>query len=390
MRSTALIISALLHGAMLVGVVYGDALLAPPTDDAIVIVDAEIISSEDFDALTAPPPTRDAPEVIEQLASLTAPSAPDPVTPDAPPPAPADAPAPLLVEEDLTTPPAPELELEDQDPPDSDAPYAAAPATPAPLIVNAQSLQDRSADEAIREALAPVRAAQAPGPQIANASPVSAPEPVRDAAPVADAPDTPPEPEPEQAPEPETAPEPEPTETPEQEIAEDAAAPVAALAPRRRPARPADDQPKVEVAKEQPDFLAKLAKAVEDSNQAQPQARPRPQSQRRPGRQLSARERQGFVLALNRCWVRPDLGLEDPSGLLVSLQLELDQQGRIVGRPMLLRPTGALSFKQNVFYRSALAAVERCQPFQLPADKYDTWASIILDFDPSQTVVGVQ
>ena len=32
---------------------------------------------------------------------------------------------------------------------------------------------------------------------------------------------------------------------------------------------------------------------------------------------------------------------------------------------------------------SAVRAVSKCAPFNLPADKYETWAEVVVNFDPS-------
>jgi colicin import membrane protein len=52
------------------------------------------------------------------------------------------------------------------------------------------------------------------------------------------------------------------------------------------------------------------------------------------------------------------------------------------GRPEVVAG-GAPSGPGRTAAESAVRAVQKCAPFNLSADKYDTWAEIVVNFDPS-------
>ena len=56
----------------------------------------------------------------------------------------------------------------------------------------------------------------------------------------------------------------------------------------------------------------------------------------------------------------------------------------------ILNPSNGGNRAVKVAEKNALRAVldPRCQPFPLPADKYNTWKTIILRFDPSGLLGG--
>ncbi len=45
---------------------------------------------------------------------------------------------------------------------------------------------------------------------------------------------------------------------------------------------------------------------------------------------------------------------------------------------------GGSSMAERVASEAAVRAVRRCAPYNLPAEKYDTWAQVTVNFDPSQ------
>ena len=58
----------------------------------------------------------------------------------------------------------------------------------------------------------------------------------------------------------------------------------------------------------------------------------------------------------------------------------------------LLRTPEVVEYKPTqigqVAAESALRAVQRCAPFNLPVEKYDSWKEIIMTFDPREMFGG--
>ncbi|MBL4601518.1 MAG: cell envelope integrity protein TolA [Emcibacteraceae bacterium] len=84
------------------------------------------------------------------------------------------------------------------------------------------------------------------------------------------------------------------------------------------------------------------------------------------------------------CW-NPPSGALDAGKLIVVVNFNLSQDGRIIGQPRAddyARMSGPLKVAAD----SALRAVRMCAPYsdlKLPKDMYDQWKEIKLTFDPS-------
>ncbi|MDP9838838.1 chemotaxis protein histidine kinase CheA [Neorhizobium huautlense] len=76
-------------------------------------------------------------------------------------------------------------------------------------------------------------------------------------------------------------------------------------------------------------------------------------------------------------------GIEGLQGMIITVTFSLDEGGNIVGSPK-VSSTGGSDTARRTMEASARRAVLKSQPFQgLPADKYDTWSEVIVNFDPS-------
>jgi hypothetical protein len=86
---------------------------------------------------------------------------------------------------------------------------------------------------------------------------------------------------------------------------------------------------------------------------------------------------------ISQCWSVP-AGVRDGDQLLIRLQISFNPDGSLAAEPALLNTSGHPAFGAAV--RSATSAIVGCAPYGdiLPADKYDQWKSIIVNFDPSQ------
>ena len=65
----------------------------------------------------------------------------------------------------------------------------------------------------------------------------------------------------------------------------------------------------------------------------------------------------------------------------VTLRVQMTREGRLANEPALIE--GSASMKGPLLLRSAINALEACQPYgMLPADRYDEWKVIDLSFTP--------
>lgn len=94
-------------------------------------------------------------------------------------------------------------------------------------------------------------------------------------------------------------------------------------------------------------------------------------------------ELQGLIQEqMLRCW-SPPTGVAEAGSLRISIQMSLDPSGTLQGVPSIVEGGGGSSI-ERVAAEAALRAVRRCSPYNLPTDKYEAWAEIKLNFDPSQ------
>lgn len=87
-----------------------------------------------------------------------------------------------------------------------------------------------------------------------------------------------------------------------------------------------------------------------------------------------------------RCW-SPPMGAPDARDLVVDYALRLNQDGTVA--TLQLTPGTQVMAASNAYTRAAAEAASRaiyqCQPYRLPADRYNVWREINpLRFDPRQ------
>lgn len=77
-------------------------------------------------------------------------------------------------------------------------------------------------------------------------------------------------------------------------------------------------------------------------------------------------------------------GVDGGKGMVITVVIKLDQSGAIIGRPE-VTSTGGNESARRMLEGSAIRAVMRSSPFKnLPADKYDAWNEVVVNFDPSE------
>ena len=96
---------------------------------------------------------------------------------------------------------------------------------------------------------------------------------------------------------------------------------------------------------------------------------------------LSASEMDALRQRLAGCWSIP-AGVDDANALKVSVRFRLDRSGELEARPEVIAG-GASSGPGRTAAESAVRAVQKCAPFNLPSDKYETWSEVVVNFDPS-------
>ena len=100
------------------------------------------------------------------------------------------------------------------------------------------------------------------------------------------------------------------------------------------------------------------------------------------GSRLSQSEMDALRGQVQRCWNIP-AGAADAGNLRVSVQFKLDKNGALEGSPQVIRGGGNAGVERAAA-EAARRAVARCAPYNLPADKYDAWSDVIVNFDPSE------
>lgn len=103
---------------------------------------------------------------------------------------------------------------------------------------------------------------------------------------------------------------------------------------------------------------------------------------------LTVRQRANLVdmirSQITPCW-NPPVAEENSGHVTVVMRISLDRRGAVTGTPRVARLTGRTA--ANAAYANALSgsvrrAVLRCSPLKLPAELYDAWSNVELNFDP--------
>ncbi|WP_119309515.1 cell envelope biogenesis protein TolA [Cohaesibacter haloalkalitolerans] len=189
------------------------------------------------------------------------------------------------------------------------------------------------------------------------------------------------EPQPEPTPKAEEKPQSEPTP---EEPKEAAPKPVAALPKIKPKAPPKPQKPAEEKRKFDVDSLKALANQADSAQPTQSGEQDQDASfGSRNGREAAAMtqsELDALRAQIAQCW-SPPVGAADASQLAVKIEFGLDQQGNVNWGPQ------PIEYPANQFgvaaVESAMRAVRRCAPYTLPADKYDAWRRVRINFDPS-------
>ena len=80
-------------------------------------------------------------------------------------------------------------------------------------------------------------------------------------------------------------------------------------------------------------------------------------------------------------------GMADAGDVRIKVTMKLDRDGSIIGRPE-VEATGGSEGTRRALSGGAYRAIMRSAPFtNLPADKYDAWGEVVVNFDPSELLL---
>ena len=140
-------------------------------------------------------------------------------------------------------------------------------------------------------------------------------------------------------------------------------------------------------------LAALLNKMPEDNAPKQPQQQSEAQVDAPrtddPDLPLTMSELDAFKVQMAKCWTVP-AGAAGAEKLVVKIKVYLSPDGSLAQPPELMDRTKLIT--GGTTYRAAadaaLRAIRLCQPFKMPADKYNSWREIDLTFDPRQMLGG--
>jgi len=207
-------------------------------------------------------------------------------------------------------------------------------------------------------------------------------EEIAEPEPIAEVPPEPlPEPEPAPMPEPEPAPAPEPEPAPEP-------------APEPEPEPEPKPQPKPQTPRAEPkpafdptQIAALLDKLPDEEPRPTPAARQPTQAANRSDRPISISVTDAFKRQMKGCWnTRALIGLANADSIVVVVKVPMLRNGKLAGSPQLLNsaPAGVGVFEFRAASGSVFTAINRCQPYNLPPERYaggDGWNELLLNFD---------
>lgn len=188
------------------------------------------------------------------------------------------------------------------------------------------------------------------------------------------------------APEAETAPEPEPVKAdavPPPEPTKPTPPKPKAATPTKAPPSPLDTSTLANLidkalpkAAKKPLDTSKLAKELNASAPARATVDPH----------AAARLAQAIRAQVAPCW-NPPVGGRDVRRMTVVVTVNYSRDGRVIGMPQAGTPSGMTAANADyarAFAETARRAVLRCQPLKLPAELYDLWGSVEINFDPEE------
>jgi colicin import membrane protein len=100
------------------------------------------------------------------------------------------------------------------------------------------------------------------------------------------------------------------------------------------------------------------------------------------GSKLSVSEMDALRGMIEKCW-NPPTGINDAGSLKITIKMSLNEAGEVEGSPKVVAGGGASGIERAAA-EAARRAVLKCAPYNLPAEKFDAWSEVIVNFDPSE------
>ncbi|MDD9798817.1 MAG: cell envelope integrity protein TolA [Alphaproteobacteria bacterium] len=110
---------------------------------------------------------------------------------------------------------------------------------------------------------------------------------------------------------------------------------------------------------------------------------PLPQEPSQAVAKLSINEIDRLRIQIRQCW-RVPAGALAADDLIVRIRVGLHPDGSISNGPYVVNRARLGDRYFRAAAESVLRAIRRCQPFQMPAAKYQNWRELELNFDPSK------
>lgn len=391
-------ISAALHGGFLLAAMIGGPLFNSEDADELQVSEVSLISSAELAALS---PSAEAPQNV--------PTPQEPEQPEALPEAPT-RPTPEPIPEQTESPEPPQSTAQEATPIESPEAEIANEAVGVTDVQDqGQVSEEANTGEVKPDRLALVQPKPRPANRIADrvreATEAAAKAAAEAAAAVPEPTEVTPEPQPEAAAEPESTTE---IVTEAEEIKQEAEAPVKTVRPK---GRPIDLAKKIEKLKEEQeaeveetpspseeinieeqianDIAAAVAAAAAEAQASETAAaKPTPTSggTQSGGSPLSQSESEGLIFQVQQCWNVP-VAIQNAKDLKVTLKISLARDGFLKSSPTLIDPVNSGLVGVQHAYEAGRRALIRCQPFRLPAEKYETWKEIEIVFNPQKMVL---
>ena len=104
-----------------------------------------------------------------------------------------------------------------------------------------------------------------------------------------------------------------------------------------------------------------------------------------PDAKMTADEMSALRERMKSCW-NPPQGATSHVELRTVVKVELNEDGSLAGVPQIIEaPSGTYARSAP---ESVVRAIRRCEPYTLPAEKYDEWREIEITFDPVDLFPG--
>jgi colicin import membrane protein len=189
-------------------------------------------------------------------------------------------------------------------------------------------------------------------------------------------------------PPPEEKPQPAKKEEPKLEPKQEAATP---LPPKRETPPPRPKTPPAAKAKQRdfnPDQIAALLDRRQPNTERaaeQPAASGAFGASQGNAPRLTQSEIDALRAQIQACW-NPPVGAADARDLVVLVRVQFKTDGTLAAEPQVVNRGSSPYFQ--VAAESATRAVRRCQPYTMPAAKYDVWRDVEVTFDPREMFGG--